>query len=76
MGHIQRRHLTEAKVVVPPEHLMEALSRIIAPFFDNRLNGALHANSLAALRDTLLPRLISGKLRLPEALREVEAALA
>jgi hypothetical protein len=30
---------------------------------------------LAELRDTLLPRLISGKLRVPEAEKLVEAAL-
>jgi len=31
---------------------------------------------LSELRDTLLPRLISGKLRLPEARAQVEEALA
>ena len=31
-------------------------------------------NSLAAIRDTLLPRLISGQLRLPQALVEMEQA--
>jgi len=41
----------------------------------------IHANIesarlLASLRDTLLPRLISGKLRLPEAQEHVEDALA
>jgi type I restriction enzyme S subunit len=35
-----------------------------------------HADVLAAIRDTLLPRLISGKLRLPEAEAQVEVALA
>ena len=32
------------------------------------------AEALATLRDTLLPRLIAGQLRLPEALVEMEAA--
>ena len=32
------------------------------------------AQTLATLRDTLLPRLISGQLRLPEALAEMEEA--
>lgn len=33
-----------------------------------------HAKTLATLRDTLLPRLISGQIRLPEAQAEMEAA--
>jgi type I restriction enzyme S subunit len=33
-------------------------------------------NALTELRDTLLPRLISGKLRLPEAQEQVEDVLA
>ena len=64
MGHIQRRHLTDAKIALPPEHLLEALSRVITPMFDRRLNNAMHAKVLSELRDSLLPRLISGKIRL------------
>ncbi|MEG3157673.1 restriction endonuclease subunit S [Lysobacter zhanggongensis] len=73
MGHIQRRHLTEALVAVPPGPLMKVLSETAAPLLDACLNNALRASSLEGLRDTLLPRLISGKLRLPEADAEVEA---
>ncbi|MFM5731587.1 restriction endonuclease subunit S [Aeromonas caviae] len=67
MGHIQRRHLTEAMVVVPsPEFLVEA-DKVFAPLLEQWINNALQAQTLATLRDTLLPRLISGQLRLPEA---------
>jgi type I restriction enzyme S subunit len=34
------------------------------------------ASTLAQLRDTLLPRLISGKLRLPEAETQIADAIA
>jgi len=42
--------------------------------------GKIHANTeqnqtLADLRDTLLPKLISGEIRVPEAEEAVEAAL-
>ena len=36
----------------------------------------MQAKTLATLRDTLLPRLISGQLRLPEAQATAEEALA
>ncbi len=67
MGHIQRKHLTEAKVVVPNEAVMTVASGVFEPLFEQLINNALQAQTLATLRDTLLPRLISGQLRLPEA---------
>ena len=65
MGHIQRQHLTEAKMAIPPTDVSATLSKFIEPIVDNRVNNALRVRSLEDLRDTLLPRLISGKLRLP-----------
>lgn len=71
MGHIQRKHLTEAKVVVPPSEVVQSLGTHIEPLLDRWLVIAEQAQTLTQLRDTLLPRLISGQLRLPD----VEAAL-
>ncbi len=76
MGHIQRRHLSEARLPVPPEPVLQALSSVVAPLLERRVTGALQARDLAALRDSLLPRLIAGKLRLPEAPAEVELVVA
>lgn len=67
MGHIQRKHLTEAKVLVPTDAVMEAANEVFEPLVDQLITNALQAQTLATLRDTLLPRLISGQLRLPEA---------
>jgi len=63
MGHIQRGHLTAAKVAVPPPDQMAKHDVVIAPLFDQKINNALQVRTLANLRDALLPRLISGKLR-------------
>ncbi|HMO49385.1 MAG TPA: restriction endonuclease subunit S [Rubrivivax sp.] len=76
MGHIQRKHLTEAKIALPPASLMSELGRIAAPLLERRVANALLARELANIRDALLPRLISGKLRLPEAQEQVEEATA
>ncbi|MDR2260489.1 MAG: restriction endonuclease subunit S [Azoarcus sp.] len=73
MGHIQRRHLTAAKVVVPLPDAMVKFDAIIAPLFGQIINNALRARTLAQLRDTLLPKLISGELRIKDAERFVEA---
>ena len=50
-------------------HLDEAF-----PLFERSLGSALQSRTLAALRDTLLPRLISGELRIRDAERAVAAA--
>lgn len=66
MGHIQRMHLTQAKVISPPDELVSAMGEYFAPLLDRWIATALQAQTLATLRDTLLPRLISGQLRLPD----------
>ena len=66
MGHIQRRHLSDAKAVIPSQPILEAANEIIGPLLTQGINTQEQAQILADLRDTLLPRLISGKLRLPE----------
>jgi type I restriction enzyme, S subunit len=75
MGHIQRGHLSEAKVLVPPRQLLDLMSTYVAPLLDRVVANELHAQTLAIVRDSLLPRLISGQLRLPEAV-DAEAAMA
>ncbi len=67
MGHIQRAHLSEAKVLVPSAALLGAMDAFFAPLLARIVQNELQAQTLATLRDTLLPRLISGKLRLPQA---------
>lgn len=67
MGHIQRKHLTQAHIAVAPSGIMEQLDAIAAPVFEQMLGMAQQSHTLAALRDTLLPQLLSGALRVPDA---------
>ena len=76
MGHIQRGHLSQAKVIVPSDQFVSSADEYFAPLFDRWISNALQAQTLATLRDTLLPRLISGQLRLPEACAALEAVVA
>jgi len=66
MGHIQRCHLTDAKVITPPDGLLSALSEIIAPLIQQAWERKLEVRTLTSVRDTLLPRLMSGKLRISD----------
>lgn len=75
MGHIQRKHLTDARIAVASPESMKAFDRALAPLFDQMVSNAQQSRSLANLRGTLLPKLISGELRVPDAERIVGAAV-
>jgi type I restriction enzyme S subunit len=73
MGHIQRHHLSEAKAFVPPPALMETMNKQFAPLLDKIIANRLESRTLAALRDALLPKLMSGELRVAAAEYKLEA---
>jgi type I restriction enzyme S subunit len=63
MGHIQRHHLSDAKIVIPPERLVDALDEIVGPITESSWCRSVQSRTLANLRDALLPKLVSGELR-------------
>lgn len=64
------------KVVLPDERSATAFNNVARPFFERIFSNMAAMAILSELRDTLLPRLISGKLRLPEAEAQLNEALA
>jgi type I restriction enzyme S subunit len=72
MPRINWKDLAAYEVVIPPNEIAETFSGMVEPMIGRILANVEKAQTLANLRDTLLPRLISGQLRLPEA----EAVLA
>jgi type I restriction enzyme S subunit len=74
MGHIQRHHLSDAKVVVPPEPLIVAADRIMGPIFQRRICSSLESRTLTSIRDALLPKLVSGEIRVQGTQKMVEAS--
>ena len=53
--------------VLPSSQTLQAFHEIAKPIFASIAENHIQAQTLTQLRDTLLPRLISGQLRLPEA---------
>lgn len=72
MGHIQRHHLDDALISLPPEEALHAADDIIRPLFEKRVTYDLENQTLATLRDTLLPKLMSGDLRVNQAQEFIE----
>lgn len=65
MGHIQRGHLKAAKTVCPPDDVIEKMGHVMAPMVARIIHNELESRTLSRIRDLLLPRLMSGELRVP-----------
>ncbi len=63
MGHIQRRHLSDAEVFIPTDAELEKMNSQMSSIIEKMIANNLESRSLAALRDALLPKLLSGGLR-------------
>ena len=67
MPNINTGILGSVPVLLPPDALLSAFEDVVSATELQRSYNSSTAETLATLRDTLLPRLISGQLRLPEA---------
>jgi type I restriction enzyme, S subunit len=73
---ISKKAFRPLPILVPPTSVVAEFVRIGEALFARLVENERQSQTLAALRDTLLPRLISGQLRLPEAEAAVEEAIA
>ena len=75
MPRVNWSDLAAYPLVIPPEHIARAYTQLMEAVFSRMGHNVHQAQTLSTLRDTLLPRLISGQLRLPEAQAALEGAL-
>ena len=66
MGHIKRGHLEAALVAIPDDDSMEKANELFEPILSKFISLRLENSRLSLLRDTLLPRLMSGEIEVPE----------
>jgi type I restriction enzyme S subunit len=66
---VQADSITHFKLVRAPNEVAEAFGRLIKPLFARSSQAVQESRTLAALRDALLPRLISGELWVKDAER-------
>lgn len=64
MGHIKRADLDEAMVLVPTDQEIESFTGTIEPIIEKIIINNQQINKLVAMRDTLLPKLMSGEVRI------------
>lgn len=63
MGHIKRGDLEKAFVAIPDSDTLVKMSEVMRNIIDKIINARLESSHLASLRDTLLPKLMSGELK-------------
>lgn len=73
---ISKKAFRPIPALVPSAHVLVAFANVADPLFERLIENERQAQNLTQLRDTLLPRLISGQLRLPEAEAQIEEACA
>jgi type I restriction enzyme S subunit len=67
LGHVTVADMKREHIVLPTPELLTQFDLTVGAIHARIFENLTQAQTLASLRDTLLPRLISGQLRLPEA---------
>ena len=62
MGHIKRDELAKAEVLIPNEADYKRIRTLLQPIYDLIITNRVENKRLAEIRDSLLPRLMSGEL--------------
>lgn len=63
---ISQANLRSVQVVIPPEHILKEYNDLVEPLFSLLRANEEECKSLAALRDTLLPKLMSGEIEVSD----------
>lgn len=73
---LSRSDLGNLNVVIPPAAAQNATEGLLKYFADRIAFNLKQSETLELARDTLLPKLLSGELRIPETKKELDEALA
>ncbi|KAA0939709.1 restriction endonuclease subunit S [Psychrobacter sp. ANT_H59] len=75
MGHIKRGHLKEALCVIPENRVDDNIFAVFEDILNKQISSKIESQNIAKLRDTLLPKLMSGELRIADAEALVDEAV-
>lgn len=64
-----------SQIIIPPSAILKKFASILAPIFDFIHLSNLQSRTLAEIRDLLLPKLISGEIRVPINDEQIEEAI-
>jgi type I restriction enzyme S subunit len=71
---ISKANFRPIPVIVPPDRLLAAFDKVVRPMFDRIAGNEQESQTLATTRDLLLPKLMSGEIRVNDTEMIAEAA--
>ncbi|EKO3642456.1 restriction endonuclease subunit S [Vibrio metschnikovii] len=72
-AEISKKNFKPISVVVPSEEVLSAYQKLVKPLYDAITSNVRQSKQLSTLRDTLLPKLLSGEIELGTSEELVEA---
>jgi len=61
--HINKNNVDNTLILIPNNNVMNNFKKLLIPIFDKILNNSYETKNLSQIRDSLLPKLMSGKIR-------------
>ena len=63
--HINKNNVNSSKIIIPSQIILQQYQKLMKPIFDKISLSCFETRNLSQIRDTLLPKLMSGKIRVP-----------
>ena len=64
--NISGSDIESTRIIFPPENIIDSFNRLLKPYYEKLIHNTSNNSSIENLRDTLLPRLMSGELKINE----------
>ena len=71
--NLNKTQFSKIKILLAEQRAIEAYHKLVEPLFDRLLSNERESATLSSLRDTILPKLISGELHVPDAEKLIES---
>ena len=67
MGHITRKSLEKAEMLIPNDHDYKSIGLLLAPTYNQIISNRIENRKLMEVRNSLLPKLLSGEIPVNQA---------
>ena len=75
MPRASAKDMLKYEIAIPSQPILESFEEQLSSIWEKGMDAVLESSSLTKLRDTLLPKLLSGELRIPDAEKLVTGSL-
>lgn len=69
---VKPQALLQMETLIPPQKVVVSFSKLARPIYEKKNHNIQESQTLANIRDTLLPKLMSGEIRVKEAEKQIQ----